>query len=213
MKDFLDNIRRPDIPGKLSKEIRNTVLILLLGILLGAFSKYLDCTPGNEQLYLLELLDVGNFLGRMSVWILLAAAVAVYSCSPIRAGINVFCFFTGMLVSYYAYTYFIAGFFPRSYVMIWAVLTLISPFLAFVCWYARGRGPVACLISAAIVGVLFMQAFYFGMFYFDPGNPLEILVWLIGIAMLYRSPGQLAAMLGMSVAFAVILNGALPFRF
>lgn len=41
------------------------------------------------------------------------------------AGINVFLFFTGMLTSYYAYTRFIAGFFPKSYIMIWLASVVI----------------------------------------------------------------------------------------
>ena len=43
-------------------------------------------------------------------------------------------FFVGMVTSYYLYSKFVAGFFSRSYAMIWVTFTVISPILAFICW-------------------------------------------------------------------------------
>lgn len=213
MITFLEKIRTPNSPQSVSRQFLHTVLILLLGAILGIFSKYLDCTPSNEQLRILEMLDMRNFLGRLSVWIFLASVVSIYSRSPIRAGINVFCFFTGMLTGYYAYTHLIAGFFPGNYVMIWAVITVLSPVPAFFCWYAKGRGLMAWVVSAAIAGVLFWQAFGFGIFYFYVKYPLEVLVWFLGMAVLYQSPKQMAAVFGISILFAAALKGILPFAF
>jgi hypothetical protein len=45
----------------------------------------------------------------------------------------------------------IAGFFPESYMMIWVVMAVISPFIAFVCWYAKGQGIIAISISSIII--------------------------------------------------------------
>lgn len=42
MKKMLDKIRTPNKEGKIKNKIIHTVLILLLGIILGAFSKWLD---------------------------------------------------------------------------------------------------------------------------------------------------------------------------
>ena len=65
----------------------------------------------------------------MGVWIFLAVAISVYSKSPIRSAVNVFLFFVGMVGSYYLYTVLVADFFPKSYMMIWIIMTCISPFL------------------------------------------------------------------------------------
>lgn len=43
---FCNQIRERKAPEK--ARIARTLLILLLGIALGAFSKFLDCTPSNE---------------------------------------------------------------------------------------------------------------------------------------------------------------------
>ena len=35
------------------------------------------------------VLDIGNFLGRFAIWILIALCISIYSISAIRASINV----------------------------------------------------------------------------------------------------------------------------
>ncbi len=62
--------------------------------------------------------------------------------------INVFAFFIGMVASYYLYSNYIAGFFPRSYAVIWFGFTAVSPLLSFACWYAKGKSKLAYTISA-----------------------------------------------------------------
>ena len=93
-------------------------MILLSGTALGAISKFLDCIASNALPPILEYLDVRNFLGRFAIWMLLGLCIAVYSPSPIRAAVNVFVFFSGMVAGYYAYSKWIAGFFPQSYVLV-----------------------------------------------------------------------------------------------
>ena len=66
--------------------------------------------------------------------------ISVFSSTPKRAAVDVFAFFAGMVSAYYMYSEFIAGFFPLHYAMIWAALTAVSPFLAYICWYAKGTG-------------------------------------------------------------------------
>jgi hypothetical protein len=211
MKSLLNNIRKPDKSDSVARQIIQSFFVFITGLLLGALSKHLDYIPSNELPYLIEVLDLRNFFGRLAIWILLAVILSVYSKTPVRAGINTFLFFTGLLVSYYAYTIFIAGFFPKHYMLIWIGLTLLSPILAFICWYARGEGKASLMISAIIIGVLFLQAFSFGIFYFGVSYYLEAIVWLVAVILLYKNPGQLAAMLSISLAVAIFLKLILPF--
>ena len=99
------------------------------------------------------VLDIGNFLGRFAIWILIALCISIYSNSAIRASINVFVFFVGMVASYYLYSNYIAGFFPRSYAMIWFGFTAVSPLLAFVCsgCVSSCAAPAVSVVSAAPV--------------------------------------------------------------
>lgn len=102
-----------------------------------------------------------------AIWIIIALSISIYSNSPIEAGINVFVFFIGMDSSYYLYSTYVAGFFPRIYALIWFGITAISPLLAYVCWYAKGNGKIAIVLSALILAVLFNITFAYGWGYFE----------------------------------------------
>ena len=106
MKKFLNDIRVAENAIPLNKQVINTVLILLLGIALGTFSKFLDFRQAELPSVLMAIdgaLDVHNFLGRFAIWVLIALCISIYSNSAIRASINVFAFFIGMVASYYLY--------------------------------------------------------------------------------------------------------------
>ena len=90
---------------------------LILGILLGVFQKYLDISQAELPPILGtidRLFDLHNFFGKFLPWIVAAVCLSVYSASPIRAGVNVFSFFTGMVSSYYLYSYYVGGFFQEA---------------------------------------------------------------------------------------------------
>lgn len=189
MKDFLNEIRRPQNIS-LQKKILYSASIFVIGIILGVISKFLDSTASNLLPYFLEVLDLRNFLSRIGVWLFLGVLISVYSKSPIRAAVNVFLFFAGMVGSYYLYTIMISGFFPKSYMMFWIIMTIISPILAFICWYAKGKGIFAISISSIILMFISRQAFAFGFWYFDIRYILELLIWIATILVLYQSPKQ-----------------------
>ena len=58
-------------------------------------------------------------------------------------------------------------FFPRSYAVVWFGFTSVSPLLAFICWYTKGKGKVAFILSALILAVLFNMCFLYGFGYFS----------------------------------------------
>ena len=189
------------------REIVNTVIIMFCGIALGTLSKYLDCIASNELPFILEYLDVRNFLGQFAIWLLLALCIAVYSRSAVRAAINVFVFFSGMVASYYLYSKFVAGFFPKSYALIWVGFTVLSPLLAFICWYAKGKGKISLAISAMIIAILFNASFAYGWIYFNMRSSLELVTFLCGVTVLKReSAKDTAIMIGIGIAVAFLIH-------
>ena len=129
MLKFLNDIRNVEDPISNNRKIINTVVLFVLGMALGTFSKYLDFHQAELPGVLMainEVLDISNFLGRFAIWVLIALCVSIYSNSAIRASINAFVFFVGMVASYYLYSNYIAGFFPRSYAMIWVGFTAVG---------------------------------------------------------------------------------------
>ena len=217
MKKFLNDIRSAENPISGNRKIINTIAILFLGIALGTFSKYLDFRQTELPGVLMAIngvLDIGNFLGRFAIWILIALCISIYSNSAIRASINVFVFFVGMVASYYLYSNYIAGFFPRSYAMIWFGFTMISPFLAFVCWYAKGKSRPAFMLSVLFLAVLFNMTFVYGWGYFEARSVLELIVFIIGLTVLRRDTLKSSVLMGtISIVLAFLLDMVIPFHF
>ncbi len=196
MKKFLNNIRSAENPIPLNKQIINTICILFIGIILGTFSKFLDTMPTNELPFIFEFLDMRNFLGRFAIWLLIALSISIYSNSSIRASINVFVFF------------------PRSYAMIWVTFTVISPILAFICWYARGKSKLAFMLSATILAVLFNTTFVHVGSYFEMRSILELITFLFAIVFLKRKAiKDTMVMLALSVGIEFALDFVVPFHF
>lgn len=217
MKKFLNNLRSTNNPIPFNKQIIDTVCILFAGIVLGTFSKFWDFRQAELPSVLMAIdgaLDVHNFLGRFAIWALIALCISIYSNSAIRASVNVFAFFVGMVTSYYLYSKFVAGFFPKSYALIWIGFTFISPLLAFVCWYAKGNSKPALVLSAMTLAVLFDMTFVYGNNYFEMRSILELITFICGVAVLrQRTIKNTMIMLAIGIGIAFILNLIMPFGF
>ncbi len=191
MKEVLEKIRIPDKNLKLSRKIINTSLIFLLGIILGIFSKWLDNLSINDTVWwqhILGVLDLGNVFSELGIWIFIAITISVFSKTPLRASLNVFLLFIGMTVSYHLYTICVSGFNPKSYMMIWYTITLISPILAFICWYAKSKNKISLMISSLILAVMFILSFSIGMWYFYFKSIIDTILFIGTILVLYVNP-------------------------
>ena len=206
---FLKQIREGDVTLAFSKKVLNTVMILILGVLLGVFSKWLDNTPLNDDVWLqsiLNYLDLGNVLSLLGIWLLIALCISVYSTTPLRASINVFIFFLGMNISYHIYTIIFAGFNPMNYMMIWYGITLLSPILAFICWYSKGNGTIPVIINICIITVMLLCSFSIGMWYFDFISIINTIIFIITLIVLHDTPKKSAITLTGGVIVAFLLR-------
>jgi hypothetical protein len=203
MRGFLDKIRKPTF-------IPNTklycILILIVGIVLGVISKVLDETASNLLPNFLEILDLRNFFSRIGFWLFSGVCISIYSKTPLRAAFNVFLFFIGMVSSYYLYTVLIAGFYPQTYMMIWIVMTVISPFMGMLCWYAKGTHIISISISILIFAMIARQCFSFGFWYFDIRYGLELLLLIVTVIILYKTPKQIFMVIGFGLLLFLILS-------
>lgn len=212
MKSFLEKIRKPRTDIPLNKQIAETIGIILFGLVLGVLQKWIDGTAANALPVVMQQLDIGNYFGRLAIWILLVTIISVYAKSPLRAAINTFFFFISMLAGYYLYCNYILGFLPKTYMMIWIVISFATFFMAYVCWYAKGKGIIAIFISSLIMGVLLAQAFRlsitqgFYMYHF-----LEVLTWIMSVILLRRKPKEYAMEIGLSVVIAFVYQLIMPY--
>ena len=211
IKSFLAKIRRPHNNASIYKQIAETAGIILLGFALGVLQKWLDGPASSALPSILQQFDIGNFFGRLAIWILIATIISVYAKSPLRAGVNTFFFFISMLAGYYLYCNFVLGFLPRAYMMMWIVIALASFFMAHICWYAKGEGIIAITISSMIIGVLLAQTINLnisqGIYVY---HTTELLTLIIGIALLRRKWKEYIGVIALSVVIAFIYQLIMP---
>lgn len=207
-KEFLNKIREPKPQLSTGRKILMSAGIAFAGVLLGVFQKYID--GGAEMPQILQSLDIVNYFGRFAVWLLLGTMISVYASTPVRASVNTFLFFISMVAAYYLYCHFISGFLPVSYLMIWIILSFASPFIAFICWYAKGKGIAAIAISAVILGVIFSQAFLITQGFYVT-HILEVLTWIGAMIVLRRKPKEFAIETAASFVVAFIYQLLVPY--
>ena len=163
MKQWLLNIRQPGKRYTVWEGIRRVLLCLVLGILLGMLAKQLDLASyGGNSFWdrALKWLDLRNFLSDLPFWLAVGLAIAVFAPSAFQAGDGVFFFFLGMCGAYHWYSVYVGGFNPSGYMRIWYGLTVVSPLLGALSWYARGKGYVAAGLTTLIFTVLLLSCFY-----------------------------------------------------
>ena len=98
MKEILNKIRVPDTNKNLKNSIISTVLILLLGVILGVFFKWLDNLSIDSTVWwqnILEILGLRNVFSLFGIWIFIAVTISVFSKPPFKATVNVLLFFMG----------------------------------------------------------------------------------------------------------------------
>ena len=146
---FLSNIRTPERRVPFQQAIIHTMLIACVGLILGVIVKILDIYTTN----------LGNVFSQMSIWIFLCTMISIYSSTPKRAAINVFAFCGGMLLTYYATAELTSSVYSMVFIYGWIVVSLVSPLLAIIVWYAKGNGWIARTLAAGILIITLVIAF------------------------------------------------------
>lgn len=90
--------------------------------------------------------------------------------------------------------------------MIWYNITLISPILAYICWYAKGKGKISLLISTMIILVMLFSSFSIGIWYFDINGVIDLLFFIGTLLVLYNNPKKTIYSLIIALILAFIIR-------
>ncbi len=205
----LDKIRKSDNIIDVKNQIIYTSIIFIVGIILGIFSKWLDNLSIDDSIWWMSIigkLDLRNFFSNLSIWLLIALIISIYSKSSLKASLNTFVFFVGVTVSYHLYTVLFSGFNPKNYMMIWYGLTIVSPLLAFICFYSKSDNKISIIISSLILYVMFSMCFNIGMWYFDIKTILDLIVFLISCYVLYVKPKNIVISLFIGLVLSFLIK-------
>lgn len=209
MKEILNKIRISNKNIKIKNKIINTSLIFILGIILGIFSKWLDNISIDDTIWwqnIIGILELRNIFSLFGIWLFIATTLSVFSKTPLRASLNLLVFFIGMTVSYHLYTIYFSGFNPIRYMMIWYRFTLISPILAYICWYAKGNNKISIIISSLILCIMFISSFNIGIWYFDLKSIIDLIIFISSILVLYVKPVNTIYSLIIALILSFLVN-------
>lgn len=157
MSEILKRTRRPR-RMRPAQFLLYGAIALIVGLVLGLTSKLLDVYTQN----------IGNMFSGIAVWILICTFISVRSPAPLSAAFSVLMFCVGMLFTYYCTAEVIALVYNRTFVMGWTALSLFSPFMAYVVWYAGGHGVLAKAISCGVVFIMLAATHVlFGLRFYD----------------------------------------------
>ena len=191
---------------KLESKIPDFILCIVLGIILGIVSKYLDTVAVDGSWVTKFLHYFGELFTRLGIWVLIATLVAAYSKTLRRAAINTFVFFIGLLISYYAYSAFLFGFFPTGYFILWGGVALVSPLLAVIVWIAKNNEQLAMILPALPMGILLSLSLSIGLFYIDLTYYEELIMYVFLCIVFYKNQKQIVVSIGVSIIIAIIIS-------
>ena len=199
--------------SKLKNKIPDFIICLVVGIALGTISKYLDTIAVDGSWRTSILHYFADLFTRLGIWILIGTIIAAYSKTLIRAAINTFLFFIGMLISYYIYSAYLFGFFPTSYFILWGSIVLVSPLLAIIVWKAKNHTHLAFILPAFPLGLLLSLSLGMGLFYVYLSYIEEFIMYVILCVIFYKESKQMAISVIFSFIVAFIFNQISLFHF
>ena len=154
-----------------------------------------------------------KYFTRLGIWVLIATIIAAYSKTIIRAAINTFVFFSGMLISYYLYSAYLFGFFPTKYFIIWGSVAPFSPFPGIIVWKAKNSARLAYILPALPMGLLLSLSLGIGSFYMNINYIEEFIMYVVLCVIFYKEPKQMAVSVVFSFVVALLIEQISPFHF
>lgn len=152
-------MKQSRLAGKRKRIILNPLGMLMIGFLLGMFSRWLDLYTTN----------LGNVFSQLAIWILFGVLISIYSRTKRAAMCNILPFCIGILLTYYGAAVLTEGVYSRTYIIGWTIFACCSPLFAYFAWSTKENGVFPKMISIGIllVSVLSSIILFDGFRFYD----------------------------------------------
>ncbi|MDE7331302.1 MAG: hypothetical protein K2O16_03540 [Lachnospiraceae bacterium] len=132
--------------------IRPLIMPFIIGIVLGIIAKLIDVPYITSDFPIFD-----DIMGRFGIWVWAAALISIRSKTALFAATRSFVFFAGMLSAYYGYTVIFLKFYPKSQIILWSGICLITPFCGFLIWHVHKESYCANFISSLPLCIFFTE--------------------------------------------------------
>lgn len=133
-------------------------LPFIIAIVLGITAKLIDVPYVTSKFPVFD-----DIMGRFGIWVWAAAIISILSKTALFAAVRSFVFFIGMLSAYYGYTVLFLNFFPKSQMILWGGIAMITPFCGFLIWQIHREHHYANFISSLPI-MIFLTEWYLTAF-------------------------------------------------
>lgn len=124
----------------------------IIGIVLGIIAKLVDVPYITSKIPVFD-----DIMGRFGIWVWAAAIISILSKAALFAALRSFVFFIGMLSAYYGYTVLFLNFFPKSQMILWGGIAMVTPFCGFLIWQIHKERHYANFISSLPFTIFFTE--------------------------------------------------------
>lgn len=167
--DALDRIREPETDVSLASSIVSTILVAVFGLIVGIVAQTFEYFATNSSVWWMDIikdLQLNVVFHKFPIWFMLGLTVAVSSSRPLKAAINEFAFFAGVIVGFNVVPIVFSQASRPDNMGTWIIALIVSVPLAMIFWYAKSRSWPSIAFDAIIIGVLSAFCFDCGFLYF-----------------------------------------------
>ncbi len=165
----LDKVRERDKDVKIAGSVLASILILVFGIVIGAIALTIQHFAANSTVWWQDIFKdvaVDQIFKHFPVWFMFGLGVAINSSRPIKAAINDFLFFIGVIAGYNLVPMILKDVAKPDNMGTWFLIAIVSIPLAMIFWYAKSQSWPSIAFDAVILGVLGAICFDCGFLYF-----------------------------------------------
>lgn len=139
---------------KINNIFSHPLVLMMIGVILGIFSKYGDIAYTKTFLSYFGLLSSG-----IVIWLILCTMILIFASKKKQAIISLALLMLSMFISYYIFSYFVVKYISIKVIVFWIIMLSISLLIAHCVWNIRFTKKFRILFFIAAIFLIIYDAF------------------------------------------------------